>query len=169
MFVVDYDWSCLQTEKKYFGRQIWLTKVQYYKIIKGDSRIWALFQSLTFCIFWTTHYNLLWRQDVDITYHVTTYIYLPIYYTYTCTEILLKIDRNFCSLHEEITSIRLYTRCNPRSVLRKGCTTWLGLFRMNRTNNFDHSLYINSNFFCYDIEKYIYFFKIRQIIGNKFK
>ena len=24
-------------------------------------------------------------------------------------------------------------------------------------------------FFCYDIEKYIYFFKIRQIIGNKFK
>jgi hypothetical protein len=24
-------------------------------------------------------------------------------------------------------------------------------------------------FFCYDIDKYIYFFKIRQIIGNKFK
>jgi hypothetical protein len=140
MFVVDYDWSCLQTEKNIFWRQIWLTKVQYYKIIKGDSRIWALFQSLTFCIFWTTHHNLLLRQDVDITYHVTTYIYLPIYYTYTCTEILLRIDRNFCSLHEEITSIRLYTPCNPRSVLRKGCTTWLRLFRMNRTNNFDQSL-----------------------------
>jgi hypothetical protein len=34
---------------------------------------------------------------------------------------------------------------------------------MNRINNFDQ---INSNFFCYDIEKYINFFKIRQIIGN---
>ena len=40
---------------------------------------------------------------------------------------------------------------------------------MNRTNNFDQSLQINSNLFCYDIEKYIYFFKIRKIIGNKFK
>jgi hypothetical protein len=40
---------------------------------------------------------------------------------------------------------------------------------MNQTNNFDQSLLINSNFFCYDIEKYIYFFKIWQIIGNKFK
>jgi hypothetical protein len=40
---------------------------------------------------------------------------------------------------EGITSIRLYTQGNPR----------------------------NSNFFCYDIEKYIDFFKIRQIIGNK--
>ena len=49
------------------------------------------------------------------------------------------------------------------------CTTWLRLFRMNRTNNFDQSLYINSNFFCYNIEKYIYFFKIRQIIGSKIK
>ena len=34
----------------------------------------------------------------------------------------LRIDRNFCSVHEEITSIRLYTPCNPRtrSELRKG-------------------------------------------------
>ena len=34
----------------------------------------------------------------------------------------LRIDRNFCSVHEEITSIRLYTPCNPRSGsgLRKG-------------------------------------------------
>jgi len=30
---------------------------------------------------------------------------------------------------------------------------------MNRTNNFDQSLLINSSFFCYDIEKYIYFFQ----------
>jgi hypothetical protein len=29
-------------------------------------------------------------------------------------------DRNLCSVHEEITSIRLYTLCNPRSSLRKG-------------------------------------------------
>ena len=29
----------------------------------------------------------------------------------------LRIDRNFCSVHEEITSIRLYTPC---SGLRKG-------------------------------------------------
>jgi len=28
----------------------------------------------------------------------------------------LRIDRNFCSVHEEITSIRLYTPCNPRTM-----------------------------------------------------
>jgi hypothetical protein len=32
----------------------------------------------------------------------------------------LRIDRNFCSVHEKITSIRLYTPCNPRSWLRNG-------------------------------------------------
>jgi hypothetical protein len=32
----------------------------------------------------------------------------------------LRIDRNFCSVHEEITSIGLYTPCNSRSGLRKG-------------------------------------------------
>ena len=32
----------------------------------------------------------------------------------------LRIDRNFCLVHEEITSIRLYTPCNPRSGLLKG-------------------------------------------------
>jgi hypothetical protein len=39
-------------------------------------------------------------------------LYLP--------HIQLRIDRNFCSVHEEITSIRLYTPYNPRSELRKG-------------------------------------------------
>jgi len=32
----------------------------------------------------------------------------------------LRIDRNFFSLHEVITSIRLCTLSNPRSGLRKG-------------------------------------------------
>jgi hypothetical protein len=32
----------------------------------------------------------------------------------------LKIDRNVCSVHEEITSMKLYTPCNLRSGLRKG-------------------------------------------------
>jgi hypothetical protein len=32
----------------------------------------------------------------------------------------LRIDRNVCSVHEEMTSIRLYTPCNPHSALRKG-------------------------------------------------
>jgi hypothetical protein len=32
----------------------------------------------------------------------------------------LRIDRNFCSVHEEIISIRLYTLCNPGSRLCKG-------------------------------------------------
>ena len=31
----------------------------------------------------------------------------------------LRIDRNFCSVHEEITSIRLHTPCDPRSALCK--------------------------------------------------
>jgi hypothetical protein len=39
----------------------------------------------------------------------------------TCTSLIhLRIDRNFCSVHEEITSIKLYTPCNPRSGLCKG-------------------------------------------------
>jgi len=37
----------------------------------------------------------------------------------------LRIHRNFCSVHEEITSIRLYTPCNPRSGLRKGVYNYL--------------------------------------------
>jgi hypothetical protein len=32
----------------------------------------------------------------------------------------LRIDRNFCSVHEEITSNRLFTPCNPHSGLRQG-------------------------------------------------
>jgi len=32
----------------------------------------------------------------------------------------LRIDRNFCSVHEEVTSIWLYTPCNQRSGLRQG-------------------------------------------------
>ena len=32
----------------------------------------------------------------------------------------LRIDRNFCSVQEEITLIRLYTPSNPRSGLRRG-------------------------------------------------
>jgi hypothetical protein len=35
-------------------------------------------------------------------------------------KIQLSIDHNFCSVHVEIISIRLYTPCNPRSGLRKG-------------------------------------------------
>jgi hypothetical protein len=31
----------------------------------------------------------------------------------------LRIDRNFCSVNEKITSIRLYTPCNKRSRLHK--------------------------------------------------
>jgi hypothetical protein len=53
----------------------------------------------------------------------------------------LSIDRNLFSVHEEITSIRLYTPCNPcSSGYARVFTTWLRLFRMNRTNNFDQSL-----------------------------
>ena len=33
--------------------------------------------------------------------------------------IYLRIDRKFCSVHEEVTSIRLCTLDNPRSGLRK--------------------------------------------------
>ena len=84
----------------------------------------------------------------------------------------LSIDRNFCLVHEEITSIRLYSPCNCGRVAGNPsvCTTWLRLFRVNRSISINpYKLIHNSNFFCYDIEKYIYFVKIRQIIGYKFK
>ena len=70
----------------------------------------------------------------------------------------LRIDRNFCLVHEEITSIRLYT------------PDW-GYFEWTEqiiSINPDKLIQINSNFFVM-IEKYIYFSKIRQIIGNKSK
>jgi hypothetical protein len=75
--------------------------------------------------------------------------------------IYLRIYRYFCSVHEEITSIRLYTPGNPRA---RVCTTWLRLFRMNRTNNFDQSLWITSNFFALILKNIFIIFKIRQII-----
>ena len=107
-------------------------------------------------------------QDLNIHSGMLTGSIPQTNYWYVCVltvlTMYLRIDRNFCSVHEEITSIRLYTLGYARV-----CTTWLRLFQMNQTNNFDQSLLINSNFFCYDIEKCIYFFKIRQIIGNKFK
>jgi hypothetical protein len=31
--------------------------------------------------------------------------------------VILRIDRNFCLVHEEITSIRLYTPCNTRNFI----------------------------------------------------
>jgi hypothetical protein len=45
-----------------------------------------------------------------------------VYHTLSYGEALqLRIDHNFCSVHEEITSIRLYILCNPHgSGLRKG-------------------------------------------------
>jgi len=57
----------------------------------------------------------------------------------------LRIAHTFCSVHEEITSIRLYTSRILRSGLHKRGyarvgTIWLRLFQMNRTNNFDLSL-----------------------------
>jgi hypothetical protein len=66
----------------------------------------------------------------------------------------LRIDRNFCSIHEEITSIRLYTPCNPRlhgvynliDVIYAGytvCTTWLMLFLHESNKNCDQSLNIS--------------------------
>ena len=112
-----------------------------------------------------TSNNLIWCEYCNL---IGWSVWCNIGYTWLPGLVLwrrqrqLKIDRKFCSVHEEITSIRLYTPCSYTRV----CTTWLRLFRMNRTNNFDQSLQINSNFFCYDIEKYINFFKIRQIIGN---
>jgi hypothetical protein len=49
---------------------------------------------------------------------------------------------------------------------------WFNIFQdlsVKENKLIDINNRINSNFFCYDIEKYIYFFKIRQIIGNEFK
>jgi hypothetical protein len=58
-----------------------------------------------------------------INIHVyTTHIhnqYTCIYHPYT-QSIYLIIDRNLCSVHEEITAIRFYTPNNPRSGLRRG-------------------------------------------------
>ena len=36
-----------------------------------------------------------------------------------CYIVQLKIDCNYCSVHEEITSIRVCTPCNPRGYFEK--------------------------------------------------
>ena len=54
--------------------------------------------------------------------------------------LLLRIDRNLCSVHEEITSIRLYTLCNPRSSLRKGVYNLIEVLSNEPNTNCDQSL-----------------------------
>ena len=65
----------------------------------------------------------------------------------------LRIDRNFCSVHD-----------------MQGCVQpdW-GYFEWSEQIISINTYKLIQNFFCYDIWKYIYFFKIRQIIGNKLK
>jgi hypothetical protein len=86
---------------------------------------------------------------------------------YHFPEVWLRIDRNFVRvirnnlrlytpLHNqhEITSIRLYTLCNPQGCVQ---SDW-GYFEWT-----EQIISINpyKNYFCYDIiiEKYIYFFQ----------
>ena len=58
--------------------------------------------------------------DITICWKFHIKIEIPRIYKRIFDQKYLRIDRNFCSVHEEITSIRLYTPCNPRSGLRKG-------------------------------------------------
>ena len=69
----------------------------------------------------------------------------------------LRIDRNVC--------FRSW-----RNNLNQGCVQpdW-GYFEWTEQIIPINPYKLIQTFFCYDIEKYIYFFKIRQIIGNKFK
>jgi hypothetical protein len=78
----------------------------------------------------------------------------------------LRIDRNFCSVDEEITSIRLYTPCNPRRVL---CTTWLRLFRITEQIISINPYKLIQTFFVMILKNIFIFFKIKQIIGNKYR
>ena len=74
----------------------------------------------------------------------------------------LRIDRIFCSVHKEITSIRLYTPCTQ---VTQGCveSDW-GYFEWTEQIISINPYKSIQTFCCYDIEKYINFFKIRQII-----
>ena len=51
-------------------------------------------------------------------YNITSTKYM--YIVFFKNNEYLMIVRNFCLVHEEITSTRLYTPCNPRNGLRKG-------------------------------------------------
>jgi len=74
-------------------------------------------------------------QDYDTTFFTLNATHLvkchnPPIFSSACTQssewrvMHLTIDRNFCSVHEEVNSIMLYTPCNPRNYARV-CTTWL--------------------------------------------
>jgi hypothetical protein len=79
----------------------------------------------------------------------------------------LRIDCNFCSVHEEITSIRLYI---PRNVTQWCVQPDWGYFEWTEQIISINPYKLIQTFFVMILrEKYIYFFKIRQIIGIKFK
>jgi hypothetical protein len=79
---------------------------------------------------------------------------------------LCSIDKSFACLQSE----RMTSCCTlARSGLCKGVYNLIEVILNEPSKSFRSILNINSNLFCYDIEKYIYFFKIRQIIGNIFK
>jgi hypothetical protein len=78
----------------------------------------------------------------------------------------LRIDCNFCSVHEEITSIGLYTPCNPT----QGCVQpdW-GYFEWTEQIISINPYKLIQTFFVMTLKNIFIFFKIRQIIENKFK
>jgi hypothetical protein len=80
----------------------------------------------------------------------------------------LRIDRNFYSVDEEITSIRLYT---PRNPLRKGVYVQPdgGYFEWTEQIISINPYKLIQTFFVMILKNILIFFKIRQILGNKFK
>jgi hypothetical protein len=105
-----------------YGCNRYLSSVFYWLLVVGTST----------CHFFCLHFQLVIRLNCPHTIYVLKLKNIRF-------EKQLRIDRNFGSVHEEITSIRLYTPCNPSSYARV-CTTWLRLFRMKRTNNIDQPL-----------------------------
>jgi hypothetical protein len=123
----------------------WFIKIEYHEPNKNCDQSLIIspnginaYRHLV-CLIETLTMFKVWLLFPEVSPHTLPHVYcLSSYSLYDLIWFIVfnaTFSNNFCSVHEEIISIRLYT----------------------------------TYFFCYDVEKYINFFKIRQIIGNKFK
>ena len=153
--------NCHRNNPNHFKTKLyWITNMCKTKKILMDETfsIFLLWTSWVPAEKFSIHFHLCLAMPLTcILYHILA-IYLFIY---------LRIDRNFCLVHEEITSIRLYTPCNPHT---QGCVQpdW-GYFEWTEQIISIIPYKLIQTFFAMILKNIFIFFKIRQIIGNKFK
>jgi hypothetical protein len=92
----------------------WFTKLRLFVNVR---RLLYLLLVLYLLVHPCFHHLLVILCHLDYKNKII-FVFLYFYFCKYCIIMIsmyLRIDRNFCPVLEEITSIRLYTPCNPRS------------------------------------------------------